>query len=214
MAFTMQDVCDLARTWLNDDSKTRHTDLKLEMWGNSCIQAMSLLAPHLFASVGTVTPTPGQCVQDLRTANDKALVLYNVLTNVAGEAVYECDFYQMVSFTPAAMTQATGVPVNWAREPSDQDKQSGTRYYLFPPPANGTSLLVESASTPDYIVLASNVPVSQAYRPAIANYIVYCAESVDDEHVTTQRAVQSLQAFMTLIGAGVQTKQVAPEGTA
>lgn len=217
MAFTCQDVCDLARTWLNDDAKGRYTDLTLEKWANDCIQAMSLLAPHLFTTVGSINPTADQCFQDLVTGNDKCLALYNVLTNVTGDAILECDFYQMVAFNRAAMTQASGVPYNWARHPADKDKQSSTRYYLFPKPSTAAAaagILIEFSAAPAYVVLASNMPVSQGYRPAIARYIVTCAESIDDEHVTSQRALQYLQQFMALIGAGVQTKQIAPEGTA
>lgn len=217
MAFTMQNAADLARTWLNDDAKERHTDATLEIWGNDCLAAMSLLAPHLFTTVGSILPVADQCFQDLITGNDKCLALYNVLTNVGGDSILECDFYQAVSFNRQAMTQASGTPENWARHPADKDKQSSTRYYLLPPPdaaAAANGILVEFSAAPDYIALDDNVPLSMAYRPALARWMVTCAETTDDEHVTQQRAVQGLSQFMTLVGAGVQTKQIAPEGTA
>ena len=213
MAFTIQNVCDLARTRLNDDDKSRYPDTLLEKLANEALEAMSLIAPHLFTLIGNITPTYAQSHQDLFTGNDKALALYGILAVTGGNSVLECDYYQQVAFKRSALTQTAGVPENWARHPADKDKQCATRYFLFPPPASGT-LLAEYSATPTYVVLGSNAPVAEAYRPAMADFIVHRVLSIDDEAVAIQKASAHLAAFMTLMGAGVQTKQFAHEGTA
>ena len=43
-------------------------------------------------------------------------------------------------------------------------------------------------------------PFALEYRPAVANYIVMCAESSDDEFAIEQRAVQGMKLYLSDLG--------------
>ena len=212
MAYTVQNVADLARSQMNDDAKTRASDAKLEFWFNAGLGALALLRPDLFTVFGAVTPTPDQCYQDLVVVVDQdALALQNIMAVQGGAVVLECEYRAHVATNPSAFTDASSTPVNWARDPMDADAQSATRFYLFPRPVTGTVLLTQYAKAPAYKALADVVPLPAAYRPALASYLKYAFEMVDDDYVVNQRAQQELAAFMATVGTGQKTKKVSPD---
>ncbi len=210
MTYTVQNVVDLARTQMNDDAKIRATDLKGEYWANACLNAMGLLRPDLFTVFGAITPVVDQAWQDLITANAEVLALYNILGVVNGNAILQCELRPLLAAVPGALYEASGTPVNWARDPADENATSGTRYFLYPRPITGTQILVQYSQSAAYKVLADLVPLPAAYRPVLAHYIKFCFESVDDDYVIAQRAALELASFMALIGAGAKTKIVEP----
>lgn len=209
MAFTCQDVADLARTWMNDDAKDRNPDAKVEKWVNSGLQMMALLRPDLFVSIGsfvTVGTTPWQ---DIRTSFPDALVLLDVLgPNANGGVITECELYPLQASKPGAFIATPGAPVNWCRDPQMKRPQSGTRFLLDPPATAGAQITVMYAGSPAYVLLAQAIPLPEAYKAPLAQYVVHASESVDDEYITSGRAMQALSGFMGPLNQGEQDKQI------
>lgn len=214
MAFTVQNVVDLARDWLNDAAKARYTDAMGERFVNACVQAMTLIRPDLFTVIGPITPTPSQVYQDLRTGNSNIIGLQDILTNVGSFAIVEVSLQQLLRSTPGAFNDAAAIPRNWCRFPSaDKEAQAATRYLLYPAPASGNILAVY-VECPAYRLLAETVRVAgsvdmaESYRFPLAKATVYCCEMIDDEHVLSQRAFEGMQTFLAILKGGAETKQI------
>jgi hypothetical protein len=50
------------------------------------------------------------------------------------------------------------------------------------------------------LTTASSFPLPLEYRPAIANYVVGCAEKADDQFAVEQRAIQAMKLFLGDLG--------------
>jgi hypothetical protein len=212
MSFTGQNVVDLARETLNDSAKARYTDASLLLFANAALGSLALLRPDLFivvASVATVADTPEQ---DIAAADARAIKLYHVYRVVDGDAVEECDADALSRFYPGWMTADADIPENWMRHPEDPRQDSGTKYLLSPPPATGTLMVCKYAKAPAQFALGDTVPVTDPYRDALAHYIVFRAESKDDEHVVAGRAQTAMQVFMQSVGLAKENKIVMNDG--
>lgn len=214
MSFTGQHLVDLARETLNDAIKTRYTDVSLILFANAGLGALCLLRPDLFvvtAALATVTAT---AEQDIATADAAAIKLYWVYRVVGGNVIQPVDLDALNSFSPGWMVADVDDPVEWARHPEDPKQESGTKYYLNPPPKAGVQVLAKYVKAPlrTVITLAAVVPVPDAYMDPLAHYILFRAESKDDEHVIEQRATQAMQFFLQSIGKARDAKVFMNDG--
>lgn len=212
MAFTGQNLIDLARETLNDSAKARYTDPSLLLFANAALGTLALLRPDLFivvASVATVADTPEQ---DIATADARAIKLYHVYRVVDGDALDECDADAMSRFYPGWMTADSETPENWMRHPEDPKQDSGTKYMLSPPPPSGTLVVCKYAQAPAQFAVGDTVPVTDPYRDVLAHYIVFRAESKDDEHVVEQRAQAAMMMFLQTVGLAKESKIVMNDG--
>lgn len=211
MSFSAQACLDLARTSLNDSAKVRYPDPELLSHLNAGLGTFALVRPDLFAvQEPALATTAGQAAQDV--ASIDAICVLDIYAVTGGDAVTECDLETLSRTLPGWMRAAPGKPIHWMRHPGDPSKRDASKYFLYPPPLSGVTLIAQVAYSPDDVALGGTVPLPGAYLAALAAYVVYCAESKDDEHVLSARAQQSLGFAEKVLGVSLQSKVVVKEG--
>ena len=102
------------------------------------------------------------------------------------------DMATMDAFNPGWRTDTAGPAQQWSRLEGDP-----LRFFIWPKaPAAAQTLDVKYVRNP--IVLALTEPITEvpaAYMPALADYVIYRAESADDEHTLSGRAAAHRDAF-------------------
>lgn len=206
MSYTLQNVADLARETLNDSAKARYTDAALTKFGNAALGALCLLRPDLFETVAKLATVAGKAQQDIATADPLAIRLYDVMYVDAGDVLTRVDKHALDRFFPGWMTADADTPTDWMVSPEDPKQEAGTQYFLSPPPATGVQVWCKYVKSPAQLALADTVPVPEPYKGVLAHYIVFRAESKDDENVVEQRAAQAMLLFMQQIGMAKEAK--------
>ncbi len=211
---TPQQIIDAGRITLNDAAKDRHTDADGLKYVQGGLRALALLRPDLFVQRGLLETDPEEAEQDIATEKPNALKLRTIFATEAGDSIAECDMGSLDEFTPAwRKAAAVSTPYNWARFPQDDpDKGSGTRYVLYPPPKAGVNVQGEWVEAAAPATLSTEIALPDAYFEVLVHYYIFRAESMDDEHVVTQRAMQSMSIFMQGLGLAKATKTFQNEG--
>lgn len=214
MSFTPQQIIDDARPTINDSAKARHTDADGLRYIKGGIRALALLRPDLFVQRGLLETVALQVDQDISTEKPDALKLRAIFATEAGVPIAECDLSSLDEFTPTWRTAtAVNSPYNWARFPQDDPVNgSGTRYYLSPAPKADVNVMGEWVEATAPATLSTAIELPDAYFEPLRHYYIFCAESMDDEHVVTQRAAQSMNVFMQGIGLAKVGKSIQNEG--
>jgi hypothetical protein len=197
---TIQEVIDTARVTLNDAQKIRYPDAECLSYARDGLREACLARPDLFAVTDTVVcvagveqviPPPGWFVID-------------VLRNSNGDDILECDFETLRQFNQAWRSETPGPTVNWMPFPRKTDLGPNNRFYVSPPAIAGQQLKAVWANL-DADTLGLNDPVpglTDQYIPGLEAYIIFRAESKDDEHVISARAALFRGAFETTLGIG------------
>lgn len=212
MPYLVQSVCDLARLTLQDAVKTRHSDPNLLTYYNACMQTLAAVRLDLFVQNIELATVPDKVEQDIRLANANHIALYNIYGIKGGKAVTECALEPLARHVPNWRSDPAGNPVHWMRHPDDPLKRDANKYFLWVRPKAGIILNAQVATAPEDAAIGDPVPISVAYRDALAHYIVYKAEAMDDESVLTARAQASLAFAEKVFGVTLQTKVVIKEG--
>lgn len=212
MSFTGQNCVDLARETLNDAAKTRYTDASLLLFLNAGLGVLALLRPDLFVIVAALATSTGSAEQDLTASDARALRLYEILRISGGNVIEKCDKDALDRFYPGWMIADAGNPENWMVSPEDPRQESGTKYFLSPPPSSALQVVAKYVQAPVALALADIAQVPDAYKDPLAHYIVFRAESKDDEHVVDQRAAQAMTVFLQSVGLAKEAKVVMNDG--
>lgn len=194
---TPRDIIKQARYLTQDTDSVvpRQTDAELLSYVNEALREACVLRPDLFSAIGDMTCTPGQCEQAIRFID--AVSLLDVLCIHGGHAVTPMDRQAMDLFKPNWRLDAAAAAKHWTPLPGDS-----LSFLIYPPAPAGQVLDVRYVRNPATYALddvMGDLPL--AYQPALADYLVYRAESKDDEHVLTQRAAAHYAAFKTKFGA-------------
>jgi hypothetical protein len=188
---TPQDVITTARYILNDTSSSspRQSDDELLGYVNEGVKTVQTLRPELFSTVGDFLCQVGQCEQSLVFASATALI--EVLSIHGGAAVTQFDLDAMNRFNPGWRTDAEGAAKQWARFSNDQLK-----FFIYPKAPADQTIDVRYVRTPAVFALADQITdLPLGLQPALVDFVVYRAESKDNEHVLSQRAAAALATF-------------------
>jgi len=211
MPFTAQSAIDLARLDLNDAAKVRYPDADLLRALNAFLDSVSLVRPDLFTIQHAALPTTPDTVQQ-DVIDQDALAIYDVYAVTGGAAITECDHETLSRAVPGWASEPSGTPYHWMRHPSDPAKRDATKYLLYPRPLTGITLVAQAAYAPVDLLIGGTVPLPNSYIDVAAHYIVYKAESRDDEHVLSGRASVALGFVERALGVSLQSKVVIKEG--
>ena len=192
MALTLATPIALARTILNDPNAVTYSAADLLSYANDALDAMIPAAPHLFHVHTTVTCVAG--TKQAVTATG-AMALKAVHRVQGGNAVLPADKQALDAYDPTWHTAASAAAVNWAPDLGDD-----LGFFVSPPAAAGQVLEVIILQAPAEYGVNDDTGIPDGYAPAIADYIVYRAESRDAEHVNSNRAAQYLASFNTRMG--------------
>jgi hypothetical protein len=187
---------NIARGILNDTDSTayRYDTADLLRYGNDAIDQMVTLVPGLFYAEGEMTCLAGS-IQGVGYTTSRAIVTIRNVKN--GAAILPCSKDSLDKFDPSWQTGATGPAKNWMGVENDP-----TRFYLYPPQAGGEKLTLLYIKLPKAFLQTEQTGLPDIYEDAVADYIVYRAESRDDEHVISQRAQSFYQSFMNKCSGG------------
>jgi hypothetical protein len=202
---TYAEAIAAARTILNDTEATySYSDADLTIYANDGLAAMVILRPDLFETITTLTCVAG-AVQQAPATCVRFMEVFHV---ASGNVVTEVPRETLDRFAPGWMTQANGTPVNWARHP-----RSNRTFFVHPPATANLVLNVQYAAVPTRVATANigstALPISDAYFPALVEYIVGRAEMRNDEHANDQRASQMMERMERALGTGMQVKPAA-----
>lgn len=199
---TPQDIIDDARKLIQDTVETyRYDDAFMLSLVNQALKRMVVLRPDLFAFVGTVACVAGTTIQAAPADSVRIIEVYSI---VGGGGVVEVTREALDQTVPSWRTDTAGAAVNWMR-----NVRNPNNFFIYPQaPANQT-LVVEYAQAPaDYTIDATITLLSNAYRPVVTDIVVYLAESIDNESVTSGRAKLFQDAYTQALGLSLQSRVV------
>jgi hypothetical protein len=211
MTILVQSILDSARDTLNDDAKTRYTDAKALQYFNDGMHEFAIIRPDLFTQIGDIPCTAGTVDQALPAGGMFVIDIYAIKN---GPAINLAEIDSLRTFRPTWRTDAAGPAQNWARYPQDPSKQANARFLIYPQAPENQTLTGEFPIAPARVLIASIatalLPIDDPYQVPLQAYIVFRAESKDDEHVVSERAMAFRKVFETLITVAAQTEQTAP----
>lgn len=195
---TPQDIINQARYITNDvgtlSAIYRQADDELLSYVNEGLKEAVVMRPDLFSTVGDMTCIAGQCEQSITFLD--AVSLMDVLCIHDGRALTPFDRVCMDQFKPGWRNDPAGEAQNWAPLSGDP-----LQFFVYPKAPAGQVLDVRYVRNPAAYALDDAIgDLPATYLPALADYVVYRAESKDDEHVLNQRAAAHYTAFKSKFG--------------
>ena len=172
----------------------RQSDTELLGYVNDGVKEICTFKPMVFATVAALACTPGRADQTLTFAN--AVMLLDVLRVTNGAALTKFDRPTLDLFSPAWRSDAAGPALQWSALEGDL-----LSFFIYPQAPAAQSLDVRYVRNPAvYLLTDDMVAVPDVMGPALVDYVVYRAESKDDENVSSARAVAHFAAFKQKIG--------------
>lgn len=193
---TPRDIIQQARylTLDTDSVVPRQSDDELLSYVTEGLREACILRPDLFSTVGDMTCVAGQCEQSITFLD--AVRLLDVLCIHGGRAITPMDRAAMDLFRPNWRADAAGPAQHWSMLNGDP-----LQFFIYPKAPAGQVLDVRYVRNPGVYALGDTIgDLPASYLPALADYVVYRAESKDDEHVLTQRAAAHYAAFKSKFG--------------
>jgi hypothetical protein len=192
---TPRETIATARLIYNDADSVlyRKEDTELLIYVNEGLLAISALKPELFNTIGDIACTEGEVEQAVTFAD--AQVLTEVLCIHGGNALTPFDMPTMNAFRPGWRSDPADAAVQWTRKPGDP-----LRFFIYPKAPAGQTLDVAYIRIP--LTLGLDDPINEipaGFLPALVDYVIYRAESADDEHSNSGRAANHYQSFVALI---------------
>ena len=188
---------------LIQDTKTpyRYSDAVLLGFVNQTLKRMVMLRPDLFAVIGDFTTTPDTVLQSCPTDSMRLIEIFQVKN---GNAVTEVNRETLDRTVPGWLNEPAGQPVDFMRH-----VRNPNRFFVYPRPSAGVVLVGEYAQTPpDYTIDQEITYPIDTYFPVVVDGVVFLAESIDNEHVNSNRAKLFQDAFVQGLGVSLQTRTI------
>jgi hypothetical protein len=184
----------------------RYSDAVLLGFVNQTLKRMATMRPDLFAVIGEFPTAPDTTIQDCPA---DSLRLVEVFQVQGGGVVTEVDRETLDRTVPLWRQEPSGQPVNFMRHPRNPN-----RFFVYPAPAQGVVLIGEYAQTPpDYTLSQEITYPTDAYFPVVVDGVVFLAESIDNEHVNTNRAKLFQDSFSQGLAVALQTRSLTDNET-
>jgi len=191
----LNDIITAVRRIIQDETVDyRYSDVFLLDLCNQGLKRIQLLRPDLYSFVGTVA-----CVQNavIQSAPSDSLRIIECYSIVGGTGLVEADREVLDQTIPTWPNTTAGAAINWMRHVRNPNK-----FFIYPKaPANQTLTVEYSQVPPTYAGGATVTLLPDAYVPALIDVVVFLAESIDNEHVTSGRAKMYKDLFMAELGA-------------
>lgn len=199
---TPNEIITEVRRLIQDTKVTyRYSDAVMLGWVNQTLKRTAVLRPDLFGVIGDIATTPNVVLQS--TPSD-SLRLIQIFQVKGGDAVTEVDREVFDQTYPGWVNEAAGTPVNFMRHVRNPNK-----FFVYPRPTSGVILVGEYAQVPpDYALNDTIALIPEAYFPVLVDGVVFLAESVDDEHVNSQRAALFQKNYTEALGASVSNRVI------
>ena len=188
---------------LIQDTRTpyRYSDAVLLGFVNQTLKRMVVLRPDLFAVIGDFSTTADTVLQSCPADSMRLIEIFQVKN---GGAVVEVNRETLDRTVPGWLNEPSGQPVNFMRH-----VRNPNRFFVYPRPSAGVVLVGEYAQTPpDYTLDQEITYPIDTYFPVLIDGVVFLAESIDNEHVNSNRAKLFQDAFVQGLGVSLQTRTI------
>jgi hypothetical protein len=198
----LNDVITEVRRIIQDtNTPYRYSDDVLLGFANQALKRIAVLRPDLFAYIGDITCTDGEVVQSAPSDSIRLIEVYRVKN---GNGVIETNREALDQAYPTWMNDAAGAAINFMRHVRNPNK-----FFIYPKAPTGQILVGEYAQTPpDYDGVTQVALLPDAYEPVVIDATVFIAESVDNEHVNSQRAQLFQSSFTQALGVAAQSRAI------
>lgn len=195
------EVRRLAQDTNTDTSLQRFSDAVLLSWANQTLKRMAILRPDLFSTIGEIPCTAGEVLQ---SAPSDSIRLMEILRVKNGRAVRETNRETLDQTYPSWPNDTAAACLNWMRHPRDQNK-----FFIYPKAPADQILIGEYAQSPeDYAAGDTVLLLPDAYFTTVVDGTMFLCQSVDDEHVLSQRATLFQQSFTNALQANLESRIV------
>lgn len=193
MGFKLGDAVAIARGILQDRGAEvlRYSTADLLQYANDALDQMVSMRPELFHAEGRINCVPGT-MQSVNFNDARSLVLVRRIKD--GPAVVQVSRSVLDLFDPSWHEDPPGPAVNWMAVEGDP-----VRFLVYPPAPANQILEVLFVRNPKEYTATQDTGLPSVFLDAVSDYIVYRAESRDDEHVNSQRAAQSYATFQAKV---------------
>lgn len=188
---------------LVQDTRTpyRYSDTVMLNFVNQTLKRMAILRPDLFSVIGDISTTANTVIQSCPSDSLRLVEIFQIKN---GDAVTEVNREVLDQMSPGWVNEAAGTPLNFMRHVRNPNK-----FFLYPRPTAGVVLVGEYAQVPPTYTLNQTITaLPDAYLPVAADGVVFLAESVDNEHVNSNRAKLFQDSFNQTLAAGLQTRTI------
>lgn len=198
----LSDVLTEVRRIIQDtNTPYRYSDDVLLGFANQALKRIAVLRPDLFAFIGDITCDDGETVQSAPSDSIRLIEIYRVKN---GDGIIETNREALDQAYPTWMNDAAGPTVNFMRHTRNPNK-----FFIYPKAPANQILIGEYAKTPqDYDLTTPIELLPDAYEPVVIDATVFIAESVDNEHVNSNRAQLFQQSFTQALGVAAQSRSI------
>ena len=198
----LNDVITDVRRIIQDTTTTyRYSDTVLLAFANQALKRIAVLRPDLFANVSTITCTQNAVIQSAPADSIRIMEVFSVQN---GNGIIETNREALDQAYPSWMNDAAASCVNWMRHIRNPNK-----FFIYPKAPAAQVLDIEYAQTPpNYTGDATVALLPDAYFPVVVDATVFLAESVDAEHVTSQRAQLFQTSFTQALGTSANARSI------
>lgn len=198
----LNDVITEVRRILQDiNAPQRYSDAVLLGFANQALKRIAVLRPDLFAYMGEIPTTAGAVIQSAPADSIRIMEIFQVKD---GAGVTETSREALDQTYPNWMNDAAGPTVNWMRH-----VRNANRFFIYPKAPASQILIGEYAQTPpEYTGSQTVALLPNAYFPVVVDATVFIAESVDNEHVNSNRAQLFQQSFTQALGVSAQSRPI------
>lgn len=176
----------------------RFSDAELLGFANQTLRTMALVRPDLFSYIGEITCTAGEVLQSMPSDSIRLIEIFRIKD---GDSVRETN-RKILDETYPGWTKATAAAcTSWMRHPRNPNK-----FFVYPKSTSGQILIGEYAQSPtEYAANDTIALLSDAFLPCVVYGTMFLSQSVDDEHVSSQRAGLFQKMFFDTLGAQKDT---------
>lgn len=184
----LQQAMTTARYVTNDTNATSYSrqDPVLLQFANDALDAVADARPDLFHAFLDFTCVANKTQQTLDVTT--SLKIVEVLGVKGGNAVQLGDRKMLDRFIPGWNVATAAAAELWL--PVDD-----LRFEIYPPAPTGQILEVIHVVKPLEYAAGVAHTLSDSYTPAIADYIVWQLDSMEDEYAVTARAKMFMDSF-------------------
>jgi hypothetical protein len=194
-------ITEVRRLLQDINSPQRYSDTVLLGFANQALKRIAVLRPDLFAYIGAISTTAGSVIQSMPSDSLRIMEIFSVQD---GNGVTEVNREALDQTYPTWMNDDAGPCVNWMRHVRNANK-----FFIYPKAPAGQVLIGEYSQTPtDYDGTTTVTLLSDGYFPVVVDATVFLAESVDNEHVNSQRAALFQQSFTQALGVSAQGRVI------
>jgi len=199
---TPNEIITEVRRLIQDTKVTyRYSDAIMLGWVNQTLKRTAVLRPDLFGVIGDIVTTPNVVLQSTPSDSLRLIQIFQVKN---GDAVTEVDRETFDQTYPGWVNEAAGTPVNFMRHVRNPNK-----FFVYPRPTAGVILVGEYAQVPPNYDLNDTIAlIPDAFFPVLIDGVVFLAESVDDEHVNSQRAALFQKNYVDSLDVSARSRVV------